>query len=561
MEPTALPDAIPADEVKMARMVPSQPDSDTPGSERRVFDCLADALPRDWVVFHARRFTLPGLRGHGPREHELDFLVVAPERGLLGIEVKGGRVGCDVDGWFSVDHSGTRHGIKDPGEQVQHSVHAVADYLRSHPAVGTRLVPPFGWSVCFPDGAAPRVLGPGLPRDQVIDASDLESPWTAMNRVLDAALGPGTALSPETIAAVTEALAPRFNVTPSLSSSLARSEADLVRLTGEQMRILDYLAPVARVAVTGAAGTGKTIVAMERATRLSAEGQRVLLLCFNKSLAEHLKRRARGFHVSTFHGICRDLSQQAGVDSSLPGRPEDLQRFYEETAPQQLTESLRRLPDERWDAVLVDEGQDFAGLWWVAVEDLLRSRTSSSLWVFYDPKQDIFGRDGLRALDLQPVELTYTCRNTEAIARFAHAFVRSEPRLLPGTPPGCRVEIITCKSAEEMRDGLRKAIHRLAGAEHLAPERIVVLSPRSASRSLFAGKTFGNYRLTDSPTKPEDIRFASLQSFKGLEADALIVAEIDRTHVSSSATNLYVATSRAKHVLVLLEFVGLVSDG
>jgi hypothetical protein len=70
----------------MAQMVPSQPDTDTPGSERRVFDCLADALPHQWLVFHARRFTLPGHRGHTPREHELDFLVVAPEKGLLGIE-------------------------------------------------------------------------------------------------------------------------------------------------------------------------------------------------------------------------------------------------------------------------------------------------------------------------------------------------------------------------------------------------------------------------------------------------------------------------------------------
>jgi DNA helicase IV len=66
-------------------------------------------------------------------------------------------------------------------------------------------------------------------------------------------------------------------------------------------------------------------------------------------------------------------------------------------------------------------------------------------------------------------------------------------------------------------------------------------------------KTLGNYHLTESPTGPGDIRFVSLQSFKGLEADALIVAEVDRAHVTSSAKNLYVATSRAKHVLIFLE--------
>jgi hypothetical protein len=66
----------------MARMIPSQPDADTPGSERRVFDCLSVALPDRWTVFHARRFTLPSRHGEPTRELELDFLVLAPDRGL-----------------------------------------------------------------------------------------------------------------------------------------------------------------------------------------------------------------------------------------------------------------------------------------------------------------------------------------------------------------------------------------------------------------------------------------------------------------------------------------------
>jgi hypothetical protein len=44
-------------------MIPAQPDADTPGSERRVLDCLSVALPESWTVFHARRFTLPSRHG------------------------------------------------------------------------------------------------------------------------------------------------------------------------------------------------------------------------------------------------------------------------------------------------------------------------------------------------------------------------------------------------------------------------------------------------------------------------------------------------------------------
>jgi hypothetical protein len=540
----------------MARMIPAYPDADTPGSERRVFECLSVALPDRWTVFHARRFTLPSRHGEPTRELELDFLVLAADRGLLGIEVKGGAVGRDADGWYSVAHDKTVHRIKDPGHQVQHTTHAIADYLRHHPRFAGKAQPAFGWSVCFPDGHAPRDLGPDLPRAAVLDAADLEAPWTAINRVLDATLGTGTAFGGETMIALTDVLAPRFSVTPSLSVNVAHAEASLVRLTTEQMRILDYLAFSPRLGITGAAGTGKTLVAMERAARLAAEGQRVLLLCFNKGLAQHLRQRARGFTVSTFHSYCRDCVERAGIAAlTLPGDAEALQRFYNETAPQQLLEALPRLPDERYDAVIVDEGQDFAELWWVAIEELLRDRAASSLWVFYDPKQDIFGRDGLHSLRLQPAELPYVCRNSEAIARFSHAFIGSEPRLLPGTPPGTQVETVCCDTVDDMREAVRKALHRLGTAERFAAERIVVLSPRSAQRSQLCGRTFGNFRLVESPTTAGEIRYASLQSFKGLETDALIVAEVDRSHQTSSPTNLYVATSRAKHVLVFVEFV------
>lgn len=73
----------------MPRMLPPRPDADTPESERKVFAAFERHLPRDWTVFHSRRIVLPR-QGDGPVECELDFLVIDPGRGLLGLEVKGG---------------------------------------------------------------------------------------------------------------------------------------------------------------------------------------------------------------------------------------------------------------------------------------------------------------------------------------------------------------------------------------------------------------------------------------------------------------------------------------
>ena len=126
-------------------------------------------------MFHARRFTLPSRHGEPTRELEIDFLVLAPDRGLLGIGVKGGAVGRDANGWYSVAHDKTPHRIKDPGHQVQHTTHVIADYLRHHPRFAGKVQPAFGWPVCFPNGHAPRNLGPDLPRAVVLDGADPNS--------------------------------------------------------------------------------------------------------------------------------------------------------------------------------------------------------------------------------------------------------------------------------------------------------------------------------------------------------------------------------------------------
>ena len=94
-----------------------------------------------------------------------------------------------------------------------------------------------------------------------------------------------------------------------------------------------HLDKVPRLAVEGSAGTGKTVIAMEKARRLSREDKRVLLLCFNKPLAEDLQRSAKGFEVSTFHDFAFRLAQRAGLDPAVPDGRTRKRRFYDEELP------------------------------------------------------------------------------------------------------------------------------------------------------------------------------------------------------------------------------------
>ena len=90
----------------MPRMLPARPDGDAPESERKVFAAFERHLPHDWTVFHSRRLVLPR-QNHPAIERELDFLVIDPARGLLGLEVKGGvEIGRDSEGWPSAPAPG-----------------------------------------------------------------------------------------------------------------------------------------------------------------------------------------------------------------------------------------------------------------------------------------------------------------------------------------------------------------------------------------------------------------------------------------------------------------------
>jgi AAA domain len=100
-------------------------------------------------------------------------------------------------------------------------------------------------------------------------------------------------------------LSPVTDAAPSLRASVDERDREMVRLTTEQARILDFLDEQTVAAICGNAGTGKTFIAWEKARRIALRGQRVLFVCFNSALREHLSARndLLELHVHTFHSL------------------------------------------------------------------------------------------------------------------------------------------------------------------------------------------------------------------------------------------------------------------
>lgn len=547
----------------MAQIYPRQPDIEPDHPERFVFDSLRDGLPDDWIVVYGRRFVLPRQRGRTV-EGEVDFLVLDPNRGMVGLEVKGGVVGRDPDGWYRLVHDRERRPIRDPGAQSQNGIHQLARFLRAADPALSDLS--YGWGVVFPDVDANGGYGPDLPRRLVVDRGGLRDPEPAVSGVLDHFNLTGPGLGEREVEAFTRSVLPRFQLVPSLKPASLRlehrvavDEEELVRLTEAQMRILDFSGHATRLAVEGGAGTGKTLVALEQARRLQAQGQRVLLLCYNKALAEGLADQVRDIDdldIYSFHRLCHDKSRAAGLGFYPPR--EDATEFWDSTCAELLLSALEQTPDYRYDAVIVDEGQDFADLWWVAVETLLRDPETGTLWVFHDPAQNIFERESWDELDrMQSVRLPENCRNTKHIGTHAYGILDQEPTFLPGAPDGTVVAETVCADERAMVDEVRKALHHLIVEEGLTSDRVVVLSARAEYASpVWRQRTFGNYELAPFPaTEPNQVGFATLQRFKGLEADAVVLCELMPGEPHSTPNHVYVGASRAKHALISLAFV------
>ncbi len=191
-----------------------------------------------------------------------------------------------------------------------------------------------------------------------------------------------------------------------------------MRLTTGQYQLLNVLAGVRRAAIVGGAGTGKTMLAAEKARRLAREGFTTLLVCFNaplaRMLAEETAETARStgrLTVTTFHQLCQDLGREAGV---LGERPDPVpQTWWDATLPDALVDAGERL-GPRYHAIVVDEGQDFAPEWLLALEALSFGGREDVLYVFHDPAQAIYREDVVGQLGLQEYPLEQNCRNAAA---------------------------------------------------------------------------------------------------------------------------------------------------
>ncbi|WP_020508224.1 nuclease-related domain-containing DEAD/DEAH box helicase [Lamprocystis purpurea] len=523
------------------QMIPPTPHRTHSSAELRVFDRLKAAYRQDdklqLMAFHSLNLTHHAYKRFG----EIDFLIVG-RPGIFVLEVKGGGVACHNGFWEYTDRAGQGHTSPEgPFRQAQSALHGLMSKLQNRFPESIWSQFTIGYAVVFPD-CDWMIAGTEWDPEMLADmrtSRNLER-WLSGLFAYWRRKDPRQRREPDddALAAVKRFLRPEFDVAVPLHVHVEEVERQVVSLTEDQMWMVDVAEANPRLLCSGGAGTGKTFLALELARRWAAMGLKVLLTCRSAWLRHWLATR---FAIP---GIAVSIADAAPL-------------------------AARRLAIDRFDALIVDEGQDLLNLVTLdRLDGILVGGLERGRWCFFhdinnqagyvdSPHPDALDR--LTSYGPVLVPLKTNCRNTRQILELVQASLGADMGVR-GTGNGPQVRLCRVKSKPEAARILQVELERLINHGGLQPDAISILSPRpfpdSAAALLPAGPNspilvLDEYSMRHFP--PPGISFAEIAHFKGLENEAVVVIDLaDPLTDPSPGTEHYVGMSRARTLLSLI---------
>ncbi|KAD3515004.1 hypothetical protein GD627_11885 [Arthrobacter yangruifuii] len=513
-------------------------------AEKAVWDALRAQLPDDVVLAHSVQVR------HGRAEHEIDILVLWPGVGLAAIEVKGGLISVEHGQWYQSDRQGP-HRIESPIAQSQSAQHAFKMWVTGQ--LGSPLVSRFAYMAAFPYSPVPRDWEMnGVPRPLVLDPNDLADVSERLRAAIETQAQGGSPLAPNYARRIARLLSGNLEAEATPALTALELEDHQQQLTERQKVLLDSSRSIARARFVGGAGSGKTWLAVEKAKRLAKEGKRVGLFCYNKGLAAHLRRQVDGWRQAkpVFVGEFHDYAVSLGVPNGSG------QAYFDEDMPALMKGLAVDLPPEqKLDAIVIDEAQDFAPLWWESLLACLKDPDRGEIYAFMDERQNVYGRwdsqSAGTALDptagLVTLHIDENLRNTKRIAQTFKGFAGKH--FAPRGGDGLPVRLVSC-STEDALDVAGDCVDALL-EEGWTNNQIAFLTTKNRHP---VHKDFEN-NLSAYWTAfhdDEEEFYGHVLGFKGLERSVVILCVNGFKDMGRAAELLYVGLSRARCLLVVV---------
>jgi hypothetical protein len=499
---------------------------------------------------------------------ELDFLVLAPGKGIFSLEVKHGDVKREGGIWYFKNRYGqTNTSTKGPFRQVSDTMHSLRTYILDKVSNDNKKYQRYS-KILFGSGVIfsglddmPEELGPEaepwmvytrnlIRRSPVSFYIDIlnrgwvnkfeNNQWFNINEC---------APTQKECEEIVRLLRGDFDYKYSDINKIIDEEYRIEQFTKEQFDILNFADSNPRCLFEGAAGTGKTLMALELAKKAINKGKKVALFSFNtqlgKKLAEDLKELGEE-KSGQYYASNIDAFLLQNTSTKVPVDEDEQKEFFSEQLPIEFLLDNEKTPEEdKFDLIIIDEAQDIITSNYLEVMDaILKGGIKNGTWSMFGDftNQAIYINKPNEAIELLrsracfsiAPKLTVNCRNTAQIAKqntllsgidIPHGFSimasgKGVSTFFPGNNTGVKID--------EIINDLEKLI---------SLDKITVLSPFKLENS----------GLTDSKYISEKkVSFSTIQAFKGLENTAIILTGFNEVNSDRAKRLLYVGISRAR---------------
>jgi len=524
-------------------MIPHIPFDNSSEGEKAIFSSLQSGLDDDHIVFHSVHWINSKYKSQG----EADFLILHRRFGILIVEAKAGYIKTSNRQWFQTNRTTHQEKeISDPLAQADRSKFKFLELLElQKPPIKDCLIchsvwfPSLEWRYSFPPNYAPEIL---------FDSTSLEEPQTAIENAFKywSKHFRKSPLSKESFDRLKFVIAPEFSSVPSVRTNFENRERLFITLTRDQARIMDFLDEQRTAIISGSAGTGKTMLALEKANRLGVKNEETLFLCYSEALKQHLEENnpIKFVHFKTVYELASQFITYKN-DMELNDLTENLSYFL-----------LDHKKQWNYKHVIVDEAQDFNSLFIEILAEVTEEK-DGNFYAFYDKNQSIYQQEELTWANNAECKLTLhtNCRNTKEIARTSARNIGLDSRTFINSPVKGEQSFIA--EYQNGRDGIQlveKIINHLFQDKKANPEDIVLLTMNDLTNSVLRGKTSICQKPLSQLLAKGKICFNTVDQFKGLEGGYLILLDVDVASYSDNhyRNRLYIGCSRAKQGLFIL---------
>ncbi|WP_409319486.1 AAA family ATPase [Pseudomonas sp. KCJK9016] len=482
--------------------------NDSHVAEPIVYRLLEEQLNDDFQIIHSIPWLssfVDELQNNKSPVGEIDFLILHPDLGILALEVKGGVIGHNSSGFY---YSKTN---VDPVAQLNRGIFAIQEWLRNN-GVTVQI----GRAYFFPGSEMktsqlpPSVVDNNhlLPIKLILDIKDLDRVDERVRSIMNyfKLLLNTVPISKSKIETIIEMLIPTISYTPCWYSKINSDNKLWLRLTPEQQECIDWALKKDRFLISGWPGTGKTIIAIETARRLSTSGTSVLCITFNSLLAQKISSELLD-HANTLaitiYSLCSKASTYNGEKANFTAD------WFEKQAATSLKKACNNGFLNKYSALIIDEGQVIRReLWEILVEH-------------FSSKKIIAMCDATQAFPYEkPVSLAQIEEYLQAQAFFLTESLRMPKRVcerlkifqqpthsitnLRQNDENTLTEIITSNPKNTLSQTIAQIL-----SQGLLPGQIIVLTP--------------TYMGIPESLVPQGIKVESIGRFRGMESPVIII--------------------------------------